>query len=186
MKRICLIVLAVALMHAFVSAQQGGVNTSVLPARSNLQLPPGSVADEFLKTDLLAQKQVEGSIAASTRKPDRLFAVFNDYRGVNGVDFIFGEEGAPPTNFASAFIRWLFRRPAPDRDRPSVRAQGSAEAWAGGSISNDGGATWSGLFLPGSPFDTSQPPSALKKFGFEAATDPWIVAGPCGYFYVAL
>ena len=71
MKRACLIVFVVALMHAFVSAQQGGVNTSVLPARSNLQLPPGSVADEFLKTDLLAQKQVEGLIAASTRKPDR-------------------------------------------------------------------------------------------------------------------
>jgi len=174
-------------MHSLVSAQQGGLNTSVLPARSNLQVPPGgSVADEFLKTDLIAQKQVEGAIAASTRKADRLFTVFNDYRGVNAVDFLLGE--APASNsLVSSFIDWLFRRPGA-RERQSVRAAGSAEAWAGGSISNDGGITWSGLFLPGGPADNSPASlaSPLKKYKFEAATDPWIAAGPCGYFYVAV
>jgi hypothetical protein len=181
------VLVVVACLQALPRAQQGGINTSVLPARSNL--PPGtSVADEYLKTDLIAQKQVEGSIAASTRKPDRLVAVFNDYRGVNASDFLLGETPVSDS-LINTLIARLFHRPtARDRARQSVRAAGGAEAWAGGSISNDGGATWSGLFLPGSPADNSPASlaSPLKNYGFQAATDPWIASGPCGYFYVGL
>jgi hypothetical protein len=191
MKRTALFVfVVVACLQGLLRAQQGGLNTSVLPARSNLQVPPGTtVADEYLKTDLIAQKQVEGSIASSTRKPDRLFAVFNDYRGVNASDFLLGETPVSGS-LINTLIARLFHRPtAKDRARlQSVRAAGSPEAWAGGSISNDGGGTWSGLFLPGSPADNSPASlaSPLKKYNFQAATDPWIASGPCGYFYVGL
>jgi hypothetical protein len=190
MKRTGLFVLVVvACLQALPYAQQGGVNTSVLPARSNQQVPPGtSVADEYLKSDLIAQKQVEGSIAASTRKPDRLVAVYNDYRGVNASDFLLGETPVSGS-IINTLIARLFHRPtARDRARQSVRAAGSPEAWAGGSISNDGGITWSGLFLPGSPADNSPASlaSPLKALNFQAATDPWIASGPCGYLYVGL
>ena len=48
MKRTGLFVLVVfACLQALPRAQQGGLNTSVLPARSNLQVPPGtSVAED--------------------------------------------------------------------------------------------------------------------------------------------
>ena len=62
----------------------------------------------------------------------------------------------------------------------------AAEAWVGGSRSYDGGLTWSGLFMPGAPFDYSPASLASPVYGLEAATDPVAVAGPCGYVYVGL
>src|SRR5688572_14751516 len=81
-------------LNAIVNGQQGGINTSVLPARSNLAPPGPPTTSEYLTTDVVAQKQVEGSIAASTRNWNHLFAVFNDSRAVNAVDFLTGETSA--------------------------------------------------------------------------------------------
>ena len=184
MKRALLIAMLGALsIHTFVEAQQGGVNTSVLPPRFNP--PPATITpDEFVRTDAIGQKQMEGAIAASTRAWDVLFAVFNDYRWVQAGDFLTGET----TNgggIMSNLLAWLFHRPRKPAVRP-VSAAAPAEAWIGGATSNDGGATWSGVFVPGGPFDNSPPSlaSPVKALNFESGTDPWIVSAPCGFFHV--
>ena len=60
-------------------AQQAGENINVLP----VVLPQDSPDDWFVVGDGFLQRQVEPTIAASTRNPDHLVAFFNDYRAVD-------------------------------------------------------------------------------------------------------
>ncbi len=170
-------------LHALVGAQQAGPNTNVLPVVVN-PLDPNA----YLKGDLYLQRQVEPSIAASTRNPQMLLAFFNDYRAVD----IATDVGIGESQTTGGLLAWLapvrsmlakaFRRPAA---RPRVAAPvAAAEAWVGYSKSFDGGLTWSGGFLPGGPFDSSPASMASPVHGLEAATDPVISAAPCGRFYV--
>ena len=70
--------IAVAL-GAIAAAQQGGLNTAVLPG---LPRDP-SAPNAKLTSDLLQQRQVEPDIVVSTRNPLHLMAFFNDYRAVD-------------------------------------------------------------------------------------------------------
>jgi hypothetical protein len=172
------------------TAQQAGENINVLP----VVLPDGGDT-WYLEGDGYLQRQVEPTIAASTRNPDHLLAFFNDYRAVDVAegDVGLGEETQTVTLAAKVFDL-LLAGLLPKLGLPEIEAppMAAAEAWVGGSRSYDGGLTWSGFFMPGAPenfyppdvdpsFDTTQ----LPIFGLEAATDPVAAAGPCGYVYVS-
>jgi hypothetical protein len=170
-------------LHALVEAQQAASNINVLPVVVNPADP-----NAYLKGDLYLQRQVEPSIAASTRNPQTLLAFFNDYRAVD----IAGDIGMGETENGAGALAWLspirkavawaFRRP-PARARVAAPAA-AAEAWVGFTRSYDGGLTWSGAFLPGALFDSSPASLASPVYGLEAATDPVVSAAPCGRFYV--
>ncbi len=179
----CAVMLSLCL-NALVEAQKAGSNTNVLPVLVNPADP-----NAYLRGDLYLQRQVEPSIAASTRNPQTILAFFNDYRAVDiAADKGLGEDRNP----AGGLLAWLapvkqllakaFRRPAPQPRAAAPTA--AAEAWVGYSRSYDGGLTWSGGFLPGAPFDGSPASTASPVYGLEAATDPVISAAPCGRFYV--
>jgi len=170
-----------ALVQPFAMAQQAGENINVLP----VVFPQDDPDHWFLKGDGYLQRQVEPTIAASTRNPDHLIAFFNDYRAVDIEDDV----GLGETQTAALLINtarvlyatatWL---PLPKIVVPPTAA---AEAWVGMSRSYDGGITWSGAFLPGAPFDTaSQATLDAPVFGLQAATDSVVAPGPCGKFYV--
>ncbi len=63
---------AVAILHAFVAAQQPGVNFNVI----------SGTADQFVG-DRFLQRQVEPAVIVSTRNPDRILAAAIDYRLVD-------------------------------------------------------------------------------------------------------
>src|SRR5678815_4119637 len=80
MKRALFASLVVAsLLHVMVGAQQGGLNTPVLPGLPRDPAAPNAK----LTSDLLQQRQVEPDIVVSTRNPLHLMAFFNDYRAVD-------------------------------------------------------------------------------------------------------
>lgn len=170
MKRAFLVALICgSFMHAMVAAQQGGLNTPVLPGL------PANPADPLAmyKSDVLEQRQVEPDIFASTRNHLHLMTFFNDYRAVNLAD-----DGALSGSFASGGLRgvldrvvaWFTGTKPPKRTVPAMAA---AEARIGLSRSYDGGLTWHGGLLP-------------KIDGLDAMTDPKTAAGPCGIGYVSL
>jgi hypothetical protein len=165
-------------------AQKVGDNIAVLPVVEQ----QGIDDDEWWKFgDGFLQRQVEATIGASTLNPDHLIAFFNDYRAVDTVegDVGLGETEAASMALAAAkTLMALVGGPMlPTVDLP-VSMFASAEAWIGGGLSKDGGFTWSGFFLPGAPFDTSEFSKSMPISGLEAATDPVLACGPCGYFYV--
>jgi hypothetical protein len=180
MKRLILIVsVTLLLIPTLGLAQQASNNVNVLPLFSDPNDP-----EFFLKGDGYLQRQVEPTIAASTRNPDHLLAFFNDYRAVDIPDDTgLGELEQLAMLFNTsrlvlAAIPWL---QPPQISVPPIAA---AEAWVGMSRSYDGGLTWSGGFIPGGPFDDSPASLASPIYGLEAATDPVVVPGPCGTFYV--
>ncbi len=179
MRRILIVGLALGLFTvAPLFAQTVSPNVPVLPLYSD-PADPGA----YLKGDLFLQRQVEPTIAVSTRNPDHLISFFNDYRAVDIPD-----DEAPPGPFsialrlhpATEMLAQLLDQVMP-RLMPPVAA---AEAWVGMSRSYDGGLTWTGGMLPGAPFDGSPASLASPIHGREAATDPVAAAAPCGYVYL--
>ena len=184
MKRLILIVLGIVLvLNSPISAQQASQNIPVLPV-----IPESSgEADWYLRGDGYLQRQVEPTIAVSTRNPDHLLSFFVDYRAVNVPDDIgLGEETqavALTLKTTNLMMAGLVSLPEiPFVESPPIAA---AEAWVGGSASHDAGLTWTGFMMPGASFDDSLLSTESPVFGLEAATDPVAVAGPCGYVYVS-
>ena len=191
MRRILSFIFLLTLISApaIVGAQQAGDNINVLPLVPNVDSSdPGYDPDWFLKGDGYLQRQLEPTIAASTRNPDHLLAFFNDYRAVDVGDDIglgegeIGSAALKTLNLMLASVPWL---QIPDLGITMIRPQpmAASEAWVGMSRSYDGGLTWSGGFLPGAPFDGSPASLDSPVYGLEAATDPVTVCGPCGQFY---
>jgi hypothetical protein len=73
-----------------VQAQQAGSNVGVLPV---VIVPADPAA--YLKGDLFLQRQLEPSIAVSTRNPLTLVSFFNDYRAVDVATDTGVGEGTP-------------------------------------------------------------------------------------------
>ncbi len=117
----------------------------------------------FPDGDPYLQRQNEPSIAVSTRNPLHLFAGANDYRSIN-IAMMDKLPGHEETNTA----------PAPD-------------AWLGVFKSIDGGSTWTSTLLPGFYYMDTTPPGAPSSplYGFSAAADPVVRAGPNGLFFYA-
>ncbi len=185
MKRLVLgFALILTALAPTVFAQQAGENVNVLPVVSKDLFPD----DWWLLGDGYLQRQVEPTIAASTRNPDHLLALFNDYRAVDVDDDIgLGEgERAQLAAIALKTVEFMLAGLVPRHGVPVIAPSpvAAAEAWVGMSRSYDGGLTWSGGFLPGAPFDGSPQSLVSPVKGYEAATDPVLVAGPCGQFYV--
>jgi VCBS repeat-containing protein len=174
---------AVTFVSVQALAQQANQNINVLPV-----IPQQDASDDewFKLGDGFLQRQVEPTIAVSTRNPEHLLAFFNDYRAVDIPND--GGLGEQNQNLALALNTLDFMMagviPMPDLRFIQAPPMAAAEAWVGGSRSYDGGLTWSGFFMPGAPFDLSPASTASPVFGLEAATDPVAVAGPCGYVYV--
>ncbi len=168
-----------SLAQPLAMAQQAGENINVLPV-----VFPQDDPEWELKGDGYLQRQVEPSIAASTRNPDHLVAFFNDYRAVDIADDIgLGETETMVAlvNIAREIMMAATWLPLPELQ---LQPRAAAEAWVGMSRSYDGGLTWSGAFLPGGPFDGSPASLAAPVYGLQAATDPVVAPGPCGKFYV--
>jgi len=180
MRPVFIFVLAMfALVQPLALAQQAGENINVLPV-----VFPQDDPEWELKGDGYLQRQVEPSIAASTRNPDHLVAFFNDYRAVDIADDIgLGETETMVAlvNIAREIMMAASWISLPEIHLPPIAA---AEAWVGMSRSYDGGLTWSGAFVPGGPFDASPASLAAPVYGLQAATDPVVAPGPCGKFYV--
>ncbi len=180
MRPVIIFVLAMfAFLQPLALAQQAGENINVLPV-----VFPQDDPEWELKGDGYLQRQVEPSIAASTRNPDHLVAFFNDYRAVDIADDIgLGETETMVAlvNVAREIMMAASWISLPEIHLPPIVA---AEAWVGMSRSYDGGLTWSGAFLPGGPFDASPASLAAPVYGLQAATDPVVAPGPCGKFYV--
>ena len=192
MKRLILTALmALLTIVAPVIAQQAGTNVNVLPVVLPLDLNHDGRPDDpdwYLKGDGYLQRQLEPTIAVSTRNPDHLVAFFNDYRAVDiGDDTGLGEGDMEALTLKAArlyltMVPWL---DLPKVNLPSFEREieAASEAWVGMSRSYDGGLTWSGAFLPGGQFDGSPASLASPVHGLEAASDPVTVSGPCGRFY---
>ncbi len=182
MKRLILITVGIALVLSTpLSAQQAGENINVLP------VVPQSVPDWEIKGDGYLQRQVEPTIAASTRNPDHLLAFFNDYRAVDVPDDSYvGEEQFQVASLALNVAEFMMAGIIPEHGIavPQLPPIAAAEAWVGMSRSYDGGLTWAGGFLPGADFDDSAASLASPVYGLEAATDPVLAPAPCGYFYM--
>ena len=192
MKKCCLTLgLMVWCLQSAVLGQQAGQNIAVLPIVAPLDpFDPASVHDAALKGDLHLQRQLEPTIAVSTRNPNTVVTFFNDYRAVDiQNDPGLGESGTSFTTTAWNFIKRVFgvlARRKTEPKGPAIPAAATAsEAWVGGSRSYDGGITWSGFFVPGAPFDNSPASLAAPIRGMQAATDPVLAPGPCGRFYLA-
>ena len=149
-----------------------GIQTTSLSSNDNTNNPVGLVAGRnvnmvsgitFPDGDPYLQRQNEPSIAVSTRNPLHLFAGANDYRSIN-IAMMDKLPGHEETNTA----------PAPD-------------AWLGVFKSIDGGSTWTSTLLPGFYYmDTTPSGEPLSPlFGFSAAADPVVRAGPNGLFFYA-
>lgn len=188
-------VLAVAVvvvsLQAAIVGQQAGQNINVLPIVAPVDpADPASLLDAALKGDLHLQRQLEPTIAVSTRNPNTVVAFFNDYRAVDiqndpGLGESRDSLGSLAWNFLTRVFRVIARRKAQPAGPGIPAAAAAAEAWIGGSRSYDGGITWSGLFVPGAPFDSSPASMAAPIKGLQAATDPVLAAAPCGRFYLA-
>ena len=159
--------------------------------------------DWFLEGDGFLQRQVEPTIAASTRNPNHLIAFFNDYRAVDIQDdpeptglAENEEENAPldePSVEAQAEMQLADASPteaASSEDSATATAKqqtapvAASEAFIGVSFSYNKGIHWSGGFLPGGPSDNSPASLASPIFGVQAGTDPIAVAAPCGVVHL--
>lgn len=133
--------------HAVVSAQQIGSNINMARGTS---LPGG---DPYL------QRQVETSLAVSSRNPCHLAAGVVDYKTVDYVD--------------------------PQELPAEGTLQSSGDSWLGLYKSFDCGRTWIGDLLFGFPGDTRPGAARSVNTGFQAGADPIVRAGTNGMFYYA-
>src|SRR6187549_1298204 len=163
---------------AFLTATLVAVGLSLLSAqevRNNVNVLP--INPNFLKGDLYLQRQLEPTIAISTRNPNNLAAFYVDYRTVGfGGDISVGEELQASTGLWSTVTGWLAKligRPTPGTHAPAPIAASPAEANIGFSRSRDGGLTWTGALLPGLSFDSV--PSPIKNYS--ATSDPVALSG---------
>ena len=168
MKRAFLVaVVAAACLHIGLGAQQGGLNTSVLPG---LPSNPSDPMAPF-KSDMWEQRQLEPDILVSTRNHEHLLTFYNDYRGVQdpndlGAAGLFSSRGLK--RFMERFVAWVTGNKPEKGALPAAAA--AAEARVGYSRSYDGGLTWHGGLLG-------------KIDGLDGMTDPKTFAGPCGIGY---
>src|SRR5512137_442165 len=83
-RALCLALAVSCALVARAGAQQAGQNVPVLPVvKPAVPDDPASVLDAALKGDLYMQRQLEPTLAVSTRNPSHLIAFFNDYRAVD-------------------------------------------------------------------------------------------------------
>src|SRR5512144_2125663 len=95
MQRILVLSVSLCLcLHVLVQAQQAGSNVAILPVVTNPADPSA-----YLKGDRYLQRQLEPSIAVSTRNPQTIVAFFNDYRAVDVPNDIAEGEGTPETSW---------------------------------------------------------------------------------------
>jgi hypothetical protein len=161
------ITLALSIHFVTVGAQQGGLNTSVLPG---LPSNPGDPMAPF-QSDMWEQRQLEPDILVSTRNHEHLLTFYNDYRGVQdpndlGAAGLFSSRGLK--RFMERMLAWVTGNKSEKRALPSAAA--AAEARVGYSRSYDGGLTWHGGLLG-------------KIEGLDGMTDPKTFAAPCGVGY---
>jgi hypothetical protein len=170
MNRVFLVAIAAAAcLHITIGAQQGGLNTPVLPG---LPADPADTLAQY-KSDILEQRQVEADILTSTRNHLHLLSFFNDYRAVNIADDagqagVFASRGLK--GVVDRVVAWITGRKPGTGALPAHSA--AAEARVGLSRSYDGGLTWHGGLLP-------------KIDNLDAMTDPRAAAAPCGIGYAA-
>ena len=184
MRRATLIACLLAFtLHGFVHAQQASVNTPVLPGAPSNPLDP----TPLLTSDFVRQRQVEPDLIVSTRNPQHLMAVFNDYRAVD-----IAADGFSNNQVLEHRLQG-FRRPhVRVGDRPEGDdGTAAASCRSGRGVGRDGALerrrlTWTGAMVPGSPDDHSQASVSSPIYGLDAMTDPKGAAGPCGYAYVVL
>src|SRR5688572_7883405 len=161
------ITLALPIHIVTVGAQQGGLNTSVLPG---LPSNPSDPMAPF-QSDMWEQRQLEPDILVSTRNHEHLLTFYNDYRGVQdpndlGAAGLFSSRGLK--RFMERVVAWVTGNKPEKRALPPAAA--AAEARVGYSRSYDGGLTWHGGLLG-------------KIEGLDGMTDPKTSAAPCGVGY---
>ena len=128
----------VGTLDGHLSAQQAGQNVNVLPV---ITTPNGNVVPDPLRSDYYLQRQVEPTIAASTRNPNHVLALYDDYRAVDiPNDSDIGESSATHSNPSLIGLSAkLFRRPF--RSAPRVAPSGAAasSAWSSSSAATRSG-----------------------------------------------
>ena len=175
------------------SAQQVrvGENVNVLPVSKST--PPGEAPgpDDYLRGDLFGQRQNEPSVAVSSVNKDHILAFYNDFRAV---DLGTTEPPLPDDTRAllakawdgmNGFLTRLAGGTPPEPAPAKPERAAAAEAWIGMSASYDGGLTWVGGLVPGSPEDDSPASLASPAHGLLGASDPVVVSAPCGKFFLA-
>ena len=168
-----------------------GENVNVLPVSKSTPpgQPPGD--DDYLRGDLFGQRQNEPSVAVSTVNKDHILAFYNDFRAV---DLGTTEPPLPDDTRAllakawdgmNGFLTRLAGGTPPEPAPAMPERAAAAEAWIGMSASYDGGLTWVGGLVPGSPEDDSPASLASPAHGLLGASDPVVVSAPCGKFFLA-
>ncbi|HVS62060.1 MAG TPA: Ig-like domain-containing protein [Thermoanaerobaculia bacterium] len=149
---------------------------------------PGCVEnpDWYLEGDGFANRQVEPTIAVSTRNPNHLIAFFNDYRAVDLPDPAPGglAEKSEDEGSAEEGSSRLARASGKSETDEEPTPVAASEAFIGVAFSYDNGISWSGGFVPGGPEDFSPASLASPLHGLTAATDPIAVAAPCGFVHL--
>ncbi|MGE5813553.1 MAG: hypothetical protein ACM36C_03625, partial [Acidobacteriota bacterium] len=171
-------------------AQQAGNNVNVLPILTKPDgtlMTPADNPNLPLISDYYMQRQMEPSIAVSTRNPNHVIAFYNDYRVVSQPDDTMlgeaSESNLSVVSLVAKFFRFITgRKPGKKAALPEEAA--AAEGWVGMSRSDDGAATFVGGMLPGNLLDGSSASVNSPIYGLEAATDPVVVSAPCGIFHV--
>src|SRR5436309_11150320 len=80
------VIAAAAIFAARPAAQSAQTNINVLPVLTDSDgkvITPSTDPDAPFKGDYYLQRQVEPTLAVSTRNPNHLVAFFNDYRAVD-------------------------------------------------------------------------------------------------------
>lgn len=164
-----------ALLLSCVAALVLGLDLGAQQVGSNVSVVTGP--DSPFAGDPFLQRQNEAVLAISTRNPDHLMVAMNDY---STVDIAF--DPAPEGGNNGLIAR--DGGPVNSNARREVRTNASPEAWIGLAFSQNRGASWYKSLLPGFPQDTSAVGKGSPLYGLTAGSDPVLVAGPHGRFYL--